>query len=109
MTAATELMHAARGGIESWTLVLETIRSELENDIITFDDVLNVGFSEPPVEGGGPQDCSTTELVMDLSRKDWGWGMLLASAVKGGHGDVMKAVTNAIKVRLRFVGRVYMK
>ncbi len=90
--AATELMHAARGGFQSWELVLDQIRSELDRDI-TVEDALKLQIDSPRGNENNAQPCC------------WGWGMLLASAVKGGDKQVMEAVVKAIKVSLRVPGR----
>lgn len=97
--AATELMHAARGGMPSLRLVLDNVQKQGQDEVI--GTALQVSFYARSATGEpcGAKYPEETK-VLGLTRQDWGWGMLLASAAKGGRTDVLDAIVKAIKVRI---------
>lgn len=83
--AATELMHAARGGLKSLHLVIDKFAEHNGGFPVHVDQALNVTWFPEPSQRG-------------ITKEAWGWGMLLASAARGGHVDALNAVVHAIKV-----------
>lgn len=91
VAATTELIHAARGGVSTLTLVLDKIISAMpKGEVIGLDGALSVGVDGATGEGQAP---SPRELAR------WGWGMLLAAATNGGDTEVLEIVVRAIQVR----------
>ncbi|CAM9784847.1 unnamed protein product, partial [Scytosiphon promiscuus] len=87
--AATELMHAARGGRESLHLVIDKFAKNDGGFPVCVDKVLNVTYDQ--------ESSPTSAAGGQIGEQAWGWGMLLASALRGGHVDVLDAVVYAIK------------
>lgn len=97
VSAITEVIHAARGGLPSLQLILAKIclmkvwQGKPNNTVVTIEEVLCVA-----VYGTMEGENAPEQSKLDA----WGWGMLLAAAVKGGHVDVLEHVVHAIKVGL---------
>eukprot|EP00752_Nemacystus_decipiens_P006636 g5966.t1 len=86
VSAQTELIHAARGGIPTLQLVLDMMRAAWKVEEVHLDEVILVNIAEE--KDNPPAD---EELA------SWGWGMLLAAATKGGDTEVLEIVVRAIK------------
>ncbi|CAM9102556.1 unnamed protein product, partial [Hapterophycus canaliculatus] len=93
--AATELVHAARGGYKSLYLVIEKFAESTGGFPVRVDQALNVTWYPEP-------SSQYTDSTSEISKEAWGWGMLLASAARGGHVNVLDAVVHAIKVRQNY-------
>lgn len=89
VTATTELIHAARGGLSTLQVVLDKIRAMQKVEAVGVDDALSVGVDVKTGQGQGP---SPEELTR------WGWGMLLAAATTDGRTEVLERVVRAIQV-----------
>lgn len=92
LRAATELVHAARGGLEALELTLSTkIKPGADGQAfyeVDLDEVLTVEMEN------GDGHWQSTEKT-----KIWGWAALLAAASKLGDVDVLNHVLVAIEVR----------
>ncbi|CAM9548053.1 unnamed protein product, partial [Ectocarpus fasciculatus] len=111
VSAITEVIHAARGGLPSLQLVLGKIcltkfwQGKPNNTVVTIEEVLRVAVGETmegqedrTVEGEEDEKTAEGEEAPKQGELDaWGWGMLLAAAAKGGHVDVLEHVVHAIK------------
>lgn len=94
--AKTELIHAARGGLSTFKLVL----GKIGGNNVRVDDVLSVEIDEEARREGRLRDPPTEEYRAPSKEElaQWGWGMLLAAATKGGHVEVLDVVVLAIQV-----------
>lgn len=122
----TELFHAAHGGPVTLDLLLQTIRRRHKKDfcvedgkVVVLDNILGMAVqSDKTPDGDGLHEHSTTHLKehnkwfarlhqtisvdtcqeeRNQNARNWGYGMLLAAAVKGGHVEVIKRVVMAIE------------
>lgn len=114
--ATTELVHAARGGLDALRLaltktqVVQFWRGVTNSNVVELDKALAVKVVRNYDHGGAAKGKSTGKDVLQtfwleddeevfLPRlRPWGWGMLLAAAAKGGHIEVLEQVVLAIKV-----------
>ena len=125
--ARTELLHAARGGPTMLDLTLKCLKKQpmmtTNSNEVDLDKVLGMEICSTiaPREEGQQglhhefrQFLKTTAGEKRLARprraapaseeelrstmRHWGYGMLLAAAVKGGHERVIKRVVSAIEV-----------
>lgn len=121
----TELFHAAHGGPVTLDLVLEVIRKyqnrfrSPDGDVVFLDKVLGMAVQNQETTNGNNQHSTHDALPtippnekwltrigqkvpvstsLEQKVRYWGYGMLLAAAVKGGHVEVIKRVVSAIEV-----------
>lgn len=127
----TELFHAAHGGPVTLDLVLEVIRKHQkrfrsqDGDVVFLDKVLGMTVPNQGTTNGNsqhsPHDTLSTiepnekwltricqkvpeSTSLEQKARHWGYGMLLAAAVKGGHVEVIKRVVSAIEVSFNIMG-----
>ncbi|CAB1096081.1 unnamed protein product [Ectocarpus sp. CCAP 1310/34] len=108
VSAITDVIHAARGGLPSLQLILAKIcltkcwQGKPNNTVVTIEEALCVAVHET-MEGEdetkeGANETKEGEDAPEQGELDaWGWGMLLTAAAKGGHVDVLEHVVHAIK------------
>lgn len=104
ISGRTKLVHAARGGLTTLNLLLDSI-NELDEELdIKIQKVSRENQTSRPE--GSVQIVrlhqihdSTSQKELDKRARYWGYGMLLTSAVKSGHVEVIKKVVTAIKAR----------
>ncbi|CAN0376362.1 unnamed protein product, partial [Ascophyllum nodosum] len=95
--AKTELFHAVRGGPTMLDLTLEYIKNQKmitgNSNEVHLDKVLGMAICATTTPRGESQQ---EEVLREIVRH-WGYGMLLAAAVRGGHEKVIKRVISAIE------------
>ncbi|CAM9902775.1 unnamed protein product, partial [Ectocarpus sp. 12 AP-2014] len=108
VSAITDVIHAARGGLPSLQLILAKIcltkfwQGKSNNTVVTIAEALCVAVHET-MDGEdetkeGADEIKEGDGAPEQGELDaWGWGMLLAAAAKGGHVDVLEHVVHAIK------------
>ena len=125
--AKTELFHAVRGGPTMLDLTLEYIKNQKmitgNSNEVHLDKVLGMAICATTTPRGESQqglhhelreslktpagtkrltrsrrETPVTEEVLREIVRHWGYGMLLAAAVRGGHEKVIKRVISAIEV-----------